>query len=77
MALILRKRTDGTVVSEGDLPDAHPFPVGWLEDAVNRGVAEVVITLNTEEPVQYRFTGYPRVGKQERRDPNTLLTEKI
>jgi hypothetical protein len=77
MALILRKKTDGTVVSEGDLPDTHHFPSGWLEDAVTRGVAEVTITLLVdEEPVAYRFTGYRRIGKPERVDPRTLIAEK-
>lgn len=73
--MILRKRSDGTVVSEGDLPDTHPFPSGWLEDAVSRGVAEVTITLNLEEPVSYRFVGFRRLGK--RVDTRTLLTERI
>jgi len=77
MALILRKRSDGTVASEGDLPDSHQFPSGWLEDAVKRGIADVIIRLNIgDDPVEYRFTGYRRVGKDNRVDPRTLLTEK-
>jgi hypothetical protein len=78
MALILRKRSDGSVVSDGDLPDSHQFPSGWLEDAVGRGIANVTITLNVDdEPVEYRFTGYRRVGKNDRVDTRTLLADKI
>jgi hypothetical protein len=78
MALILRKRSDGSVASEGDLPDTHQFPSGWLEDAVGRGIANVTITLNIDgEPVEYRFTGYRRHGRDDRVDSRTLLAEKI
>lgn len=82
MALILRKRLDGTVVSEGNLPDVQVLTAKWIRRAAEKEMITFDLQdliIKTEPPTAYRFVDYRSIPSKRgpKKDLETLIFEKV
>jgi hypothetical protein len=60
--LLLRRNAAGEVRIQGEPPERHVFPAGFVDRELVDGAVDVEVTVKTTAgPVRYRMTGFERL----------------
>lgn len=72
-SIVVRKKQNGEVVVEGDLPERHTFGARWIHRELPEGVVEVTVRIKTAEgDVTYTLDGFEEIPHPDDDTPATI-----